>query len=66
MQESMYRRPRKNGDEQDAFSRSARRHLAQLQIPGVTAKAKDRYARRTRRGARRTLRDATSLVGYGY
>lgn len=57
MQESMYRRVRKNGDEQDAFSPLARRHLASLQRAGVVAKTKARYARRARRDARRTVQD---------
>jgi hypothetical protein len=68
MQESMHRRVRKSGDEQDAFSPAARKAIAKLQIPGVTAKAKDRYARRTRRDARQTLRNAgtSGLMGYGF
>jgi len=61
MQESMHRRVRTNGDEQDAFSPAARRHVAALQRAGVVAATKARYNRRTRRDARRTLRDP----GYG-
>jgi hypothetical protein len=65
MQESMHRRVRTNGDEQDAFSRSARKHLASLQRAGVVAKTKERYARRGRREVNRTLREA-SHMGFGF
>lgn len=56
MIEPMYRRPAKNGDEQDAFSRKARRHLACLQRAGVVHATKSLAARRDRRTNRQNLR----------
>lgn len=56
MFEAMYRRPAKNGDEQDAFSRRARKHLACLQRAGVVHATKRTAARRDRRTSRQNLR----------
>lgn len=48
MIENMYRRPRHNGDEQDAFSREARKNgPVALGRAGVVHKTKTRAARRT-------------------
>ena len=54
----IYRRPARNGDEQDAFSRKARRVLCCLQRAGVVHKTKTRAARRDRRAVRQLLRVA--------
>lgn len=54
--EPMYRRTAKDGDEVDAFSREARRHLCALQRAGVVHRTKTRAARRTRRDTRQALR----------
>lgn len=58
MIEPMYRRTRRNGDEQDAFSRKARRTLCCLQRAGVVHKTKTRRARADRRATRQLLRVA--------
>jgi len=51
------RRPAHNGDEQDAFSRTARRHgPAALQRAGVVHRTKTRAARRVRHARRQELR----------
>jgi hypothetical protein len=55
-QESMHRRAARNGDEQDAFSRSARRALCALDRAGVVHRTKIRAARRDRRSTRQALR----------
>jgi hypothetical protein len=52
------RRPRINGDEWDAFSRSARRALICLGRPGIVRKTKTRAARRSRHSIRQALRTA--------
>ena len=54
--QSTRRRPAKNGDEQDAFSRRARRYLSVFQRAGVAHKTKTRAARRERRTVRNLLR----------
>jgi len=57
------RRPAHNGDEQDAFSRLARRHgPAALQRAGVVHRTKTRAARRVRHARRQELR--TLARGY--
>lgn len=67
MTEPVYRRPAHNGDEQDAFSRSARRVLCPLQRAGIVHKTKTRAARRTRHAVAQDLRTAArthaSIVG---
>lgn len=45
----------KSGTEQDVASRSARRHLAYLGRPGVTAGVKRQMNKRERRDARREI-----------
>jgi len=50
------RRPAHNGDEQDAFSRTARRSLCALQRAGVVHRTKIRAARRARHARRQELR----------
>lgn len=54
--ESISRRAAQNGDEQDAFSRSARRTLCALNRAGIVHNTKMRAARRTRRESRQALR----------
>ncbi len=56
--EPMYRRSRRNGDEQDAFSNRARRALCCLQRAGVVHATKTRRARADRRAVRQMLRVA--------
>lgn len=62
MTEPIYRRPRHNGDEQDAFSRRARRAVASLQRAGVVHATKTRAARRARRETAAALRGARAVA----
>lgn len=62
MTEPIYRRTRHNGDEQDAFSRRARRVVASLQRAGVVHATKTRAARRTRRETAAALRGARAVA----
>jgi hypothetical protein len=54
MNESIYRRPCKDGDEVDAFSHKSRRMLAWR--TGEVSAIKTRYNRRVRRETRQGLR----------
>jgi hypothetical protein len=52
MIQSMYRRPKINGDEVDAFAPRAKRGSVRLDRPGVRRKTKTRCCRRERHQAR--------------
>jgi hypothetical protein len=56
MTESMYRRPKINGDEIDAFKPKSRRGSVSLERAGVRRKTKSRCCRRERHQARQDLR----------
>lgn len=55
-QESIHRRPAKNGDEQDAFT-PWRHLLCCFTRPGVSKANKQRHNRRTRRQVRQKLNE---------